>query len=121
MHVIFVEPGFPYNQREFVRGLHSVGAFVTGIGERPLEFLDDELRGWLGAYEQVSSVVHEPALHEAVRRVQGRGWVDRIEATLPDGISVTGAAFRGIGLPACIRSASTIAARTTARVLTQSS
>ncbi len=26
MNVIFVEPAFPYNQREFVRGLHAVGA-----------------------------------------------------------------------------------------------
>jgi len=82
MHVIFVEPGFPRNQREFVRALHSVGAFVTGIGERPLEALDNELRHWLGAYEQVRSVVHEPSLLAAVRRVQGRGWVDRLEATV---------------------------------------
>ena len=34
MHVIFVEPGFPDNQREFVRALVQVGASVTGIGER---------------------------------------------------------------------------------------
>jgi oxygen-dependent protoporphyrinogen oxidase len=47
-------------------------------------------------------------------------WVDSIEAALPAGISVTGAGFRGIGLPACVRSASTVAARTTANVLTQS-
>ena len=30
MHVLFVEPNFPKNQREFVRALHHVGAQVTG-------------------------------------------------------------------------------------------
>ena len=34
MHVVFVEPAFPANQREFVRALHTVGAKVTGIGEQ---------------------------------------------------------------------------------------
>ena len=37
MHVIFVEPAFPRNQREFPRALKSVGAKVTGIGESPIE------------------------------------------------------------------------------------
>ncbi len=82
MHVLFVEPGFPSNQREFVRGLASVGARVTGIGERPPESFDRDLRGWLHAYERVSSVTNEPALLEAVKRVQAREWVDRLEATV---------------------------------------
>ena len=59
MNVIFVEPSFPNNQREFVRALHSVGARVTGIGERPAEWLDDEVKSWLVAYEQVGSVTNE--------------------------------------------------------------
>ncbi len=99
MHVIFVEPGFPFNQREFVRALASVGAFVTGIGERPLEFLDDELRGWLGAYEQVPSVVHEPSLLEAVQRIQSRGWVDRLEATVEAHIQPTANVREACGIP----------------------
>lgn len=82
MHVIFVEPSFPANQREFARALRAVGAQVTGIGERPIEYLDNEMRGWLHAYEQVPSVVNEGALLEAVQRVQARGWVDRLEATI---------------------------------------
>jgi len=82
MHVLFVEPKFPYNQREFVRGLHAVGARVTGIGEAPVEAIDGELKGWLHGYEQVRSVVHEPSMLEAVRRVQAREWVDRLEATV---------------------------------------
>src|SRR5436309_5193591 len=82
MHVLFVEPAFPSNQRQFVRGLHKAGARVTGIGERPLEYLDGELKSWLHAYEQVGSVCDEDALYRTVRRVQEREWVDRLEATV---------------------------------------
>jgi len=82
MHVVFVEPAFPRNQREFVRALRAVGARVSGIGERSLDALDGELAGWLYKYEQISSVTNEPALLAAVRRAQAREWVDRLEATV---------------------------------------
>jgi carbamoylphosphate synthase large subunit len=82
MHVVFVEPAFPRNQREFARALKSVGARVTGIGESPLEALDGELKGWLDAYERVSSVTNVAAMFEAVKRVQAREWVDRLETTV---------------------------------------
>ncbi len=82
MHVLFIEPSFPKNQREFVRALHAVGARVTGIGEAPLQALDDELKGWLSGYEQVPSVVDEGALLDTVRRVQSREWVDRLETSV---------------------------------------
>jgi formate-dependent phosphoribosylglycinamide formyltransferase (GAR transformylase) len=79
MHVLFVEPKFPANQRQFVRALHEVGAKVTGIGEYPP---DPELASWMHAFERVPSVVNEDAMEGAVRRIQARGWVDRIEATV---------------------------------------
>lgn len=82
MHVILVEPAFPNYQRQFARGLRQVGARVTGIGERPYEALDSELRGWLHHYVRVPSVVHQPTLEAAVRGVQAQGWVDRLEATI---------------------------------------
>ncbi|MBI5849434.1 MAG: ATPase, partial [Planctomycetes bacterium] len=82
MHVLFVEPAFPKSQREHVRALHAAGARVTGIGERSIEALDAELRSWLSAYEQVRSVVDEAALEAAVRKIQARGWVDRLETTV---------------------------------------
>ncbi len=82
MHVLFVEPAFPRNQREFVRALSAVGARVTGIGESSPQALDDELKGWLYRYEQVRSVTDEQALLQAVKRAQQREWVDRLEATV---------------------------------------
>ncbi len=82
MHVVFVEPAFPNNQREFVRALLTVGARVTAIGERPPEALGSELASRLAGYERIGSVTNEHALHEAVKRVQAREWVDRLEATV---------------------------------------
>lgn len=83
MHVLFVEPSFPYNQQKFVHALKDVGAYVTGIGERPAEQLSDDLEARLDGYEQVSSVVDEESLLAAVSRAQDRGpWVDRLEATV---------------------------------------
>jgi formate-dependent phosphoribosylglycinamide formyltransferase (GAR transformylase) len=82
VHVIFVEPAFPSNQREFVRALAGQGVQVTGIGERPVEHLDDALRSWLWGYEQVRSVTNTEELEQAVRRVQSQVWVDRMESTI---------------------------------------
>ncbi len=82
MNVIFVEPAFPANQRQFVRGLVSVGATVIGIGERPGDWLDDELRGWMQHYHQIGSVTDTGALRHAVEWIQDKVWVDRLEATV---------------------------------------
>jgi formate-dependent phosphoribosylglycinamide formyltransferase (GAR transformylase) len=79
MHVVFVEPCFPANQRQFVLALADVGAKVTAIGEHQP---DPEIASRLAAFEPVRSVVDEAGLLAAVRRVQGREWVDRLEATV---------------------------------------
>ena len=82
MHVLFVEPAFPVNQRDFVRALRDQDARVTAIGERPFEALDPELRSWLYRYERLGSVVDTGALHDVVRRIQSQEWVDRLESTV---------------------------------------
>jgi formate-dependent phosphoribosylglycinamide formyltransferase (GAR transformylase) len=80
--IIFLEPSFPANQREFVRALHAVGARVTGIGERPKESLDHELRHWLTHYEQISNVTDDAQVERAVRFVQSKVRVARLEAVV---------------------------------------
>jgi carbamoylphosphate synthase large subunit len=82
MNVVFVEPFFPANQREFARALAEAGATVTGIGEYPADALDDQLKGWLHHYERVPSVTDVEAMTAAVRWVQDKLWVDRLEATI---------------------------------------
>ncbi len=82
MNIVFVEPAFPANQRQFVRALAETGATVIGVGERPLDHLDDELKGWMAHYHQVGSVTDVPAMTAATRWIQERLWVDRLEATI---------------------------------------
>jgi formate-dependent phosphoribosylglycinamide formyltransferase (GAR transformylase) len=82
MNVVLVEPFFPNNQRQFARALAEAGATVIGIGEYPVESFDDDLRGWLDHYERISSVTDVEALTRAVRWVQDKLWVDRLEATI---------------------------------------
>jgi carbamoylphosphate synthase large subunit len=99
MNIIFIEPSFPYNQREFVRALHAAGANVIGIGERPVEYLSQEVRGWLAEYVQVRSVVHVPSLLKAVKFVQSKVWVDRLEATVEAHIDAAAEVREATGIP----------------------
>jgi hypothetical protein len=99
MHVLFVEPRFPVNQRQFVRGLAEAGARITGIGEAPVEALGADLHRWLSGYEQVPNVCVEQRLYEAVRRVQQRGWVDRLEATVEAHIMTAAKVREACGIP----------------------
>jgi phosphoribosylaminoimidazole carboxylase (NCAIR synthetase) len=82
MHVVLVEPAFPTNQREFLRGLLSTGARVSAISERPIDALPANLRENLFMHERVRSVVDEHALAEACKRLGQRVKIDRLEATV---------------------------------------
>jgi carbamoylphosphate synthase large subunit len=82
MNVVLVEPFFPANQRQFARALAEAGAAVIGIGEYDAAGFDDQLKGWLHHYERVPSVTDVDAMTRAVRWVQDKLWVDRLEATI---------------------------------------
>ncbi len=99
MNVILVEPAFPATQRHFARALHEVGATVIGIGERPADWLDDELKGWLDHYEQCGSVTNVDWLTKTVRYVQSQLWVDRLEATIEAHIMTTAQVREDCGIP----------------------
>jgi len=99
MNVIFVEPSFPANQRQFVRALHAAGANIIGIGERPLDYLGDEVKSQLAEYVQVRSVVHEPSMLAAVKAIQAKVWVDRLETTVEAHISAAAAVREATGIP----------------------
>lgn len=99
VNVILVEPSFPDNQKQFARALAEVGATVIGIGERPKDWLDDEVKGWLTHYEQIGSVTDEGALYDAVRRIQGMVWVDRLEATIEAHIMPAARVREACGIP----------------------
>jgi carbamoylphosphate synthase large subunit len=82
VNVVFVEPAFPSTQRHFVRALAEVGATVIGVGERPADWLDDELKSWLAHYHHVPTVVDVGIMTDTVRWIQDKVWVDRLEATI---------------------------------------
>jgi D-alanine-D-alanine ligase-like ATP-grasp enzyme len=82
VNIVFVEPSFPANQRRFVLALASVGANVIGVGESEEWALDDELRNAMSGYYRVGSVTNTREMVDAVRFIQSRVWVDRLEATV---------------------------------------
>ena len=82
MNVVFVEPAFPPTQRHFVRALAEVGATVIGIGERHPDALDEQLRSWMAHYHQIPTLVDAGVLTDAIRSIQDKIWVDRIETTI---------------------------------------
>jgi len=99
MHVVFVEPCFPANQKEFVRGLALTGARVSAIGERPKESLDEDLRRWLLHYEQVPTVVDVDTLVRTVGWMSERLRVDRLEATVEAHVLPAAEARERLGIP----------------------
>jgi formate-dependent phosphoribosylglycinamide formyltransferase (GAR transformylase) len=97
--VVFLEPSFPANQREFVRALHAVGARVTGVGERPKESLDPELRHWLFHYEQIGNVTDVAQVERAVRFFQTKVRVDRLEAVVESHVLAAAKVRELCGIP----------------------
>ncbi len=77
---------------------HVVADLERHIGVE-LAPLDVRISRWPGAFAQY--------------RPHHRAWVDDVERALPAGVFVTGAGYRGIGIPACIRQARSIARRCT--------
>jgi formate-dependent phosphoribosylglycinamide formyltransferase (GAR transformylase) len=57
------------------------------------------MRGWLGDYLQIRSVVHEPSLLQAVRAVQEKVSVDRLEATVEAHIMAAATVREAAGIP----------------------
>ncbi|HKE17227.1 MAG TPA: hypothetical protein VKB80_20275 [Kofleriaceae bacterium] len=99
MHVVFIEPRFPANQKLFVKALAEVGAEVTAIGEGSRDSLDDDFKRWLLHYEEVRSVVDEESVLRAVRFIQGRKHVDRLEAVVEAHIMPVARVREAAGIP----------------------
>jgi formate-dependent phosphoribosylglycinamide formyltransferase (GAR transformylase) len=82
VNIVFVEPRFPDTQRQFVRALKAVGAYVMVVSEYDYDHYDDELKSWIDWHYKVGSVTDEGALEWAVRQAQRHTWVDRLECTI---------------------------------------
>ena len=83
MHIIFIAPHFPSNQRRFVRALKEIGCRVSGIIDAGYQYIDSETKSFLDDYEEVPSVTSLDAVVNAVKKIQDRGpWVHYLEATV---------------------------------------
>lgn len=83
MHVIFIAPHFPANQRSFVRALKEIGCRVSGIIDVAYQYVDSEVKSYLDDYEEVPSVTSLEAVTRAVQKIQSRGpWVHHLEAAV---------------------------------------
>jgi hypothetical protein len=72
---------------------------VIGIGERPKDWLDNDVEHWLTHYEHVPSVVDEGRLAEAVQWVQQRVPVERLEATVEAHVMAAAQVREALGIP----------------------
>ncbi len=99
MHIVFIEPRFPKNQKQFIKGLAEVGATISAIGEGSKDSLDSELRHWLTHYEEVTNVCDEKQVLNAVRFIQKHKHVDRLEATVEAHIMPCAHVREAAGIP----------------------
>ncbi|HEY6178462.1 MAG TPA: hypothetical protein VIX73_28610 [Kofleriaceae bacterium] len=99
MHIVFIEPRFPGNQKLFVKALAEIGATVTAIGEGSKASLDDDLKHWLTHYEEVGNVTDESAVLGALRFIQSKAHVDRLEATVEAHIMPIAKVREAAGIP----------------------
>ncbi len=99
MHIVFIEPRFPTNQRLFVKALAEIGATVSAIGEGSKDSLDGDLRHQLTHYEQVTNVCDENALLGAVQQIQRFKQIDRLEAVVEAHIMPAAHVREAAGIP----------------------
>jgi hypothetical protein len=99
LHIVFIEPRFPGNQKLFVQALAEIGATVTAIGEGSKASLDDDLKRWLTHYEEVGNVTDDGAVLGALRFIQSKAHVDRLEATVEAHILPIARVREAAGIP----------------------
>lgn len=99
VHVVFIEPRFPANQRLFVKALAETGARVSAIGEGSKDSLSDDLKHWLTHYEEVGNVTDGGQVLNAVRTIQRYAQVDRLEAVVEAHIMAAARVREAAGIP----------------------
>ncbi len=99
MHVCFIEPRFPTNQRLFVQALAEIGATVTAIGEGSKASLSDEHKHWLTHYEEVGNVTDQGQMLNAVKNISRFKTIDRLEATVEAHIMTAAHVREAAGIP----------------------
>ena len=99
MHVLFVEPRFPANQRSSSAACTPSAPASPASARRRSRPSGRSSRAGSTATSRSPSVVDEGAMLDAVRRVQAREWVDRLEATVEAHILPVAQVREAAGIP----------------------
>jgi len=99
MHIVHMNPHFPAAQPGFSRALHGLGADVSAIGEVPYDHLPHNVKGWIGDYEHCPEIKDADAVTAAVRKLNARKKVDRLEATIEFQMIAAAKARETLGIP----------------------
>lgn len=81
MDVVFLNPVFPSEMQDFVRGLQAVGARVWAVGDRPAAALPEKVRRSVTGYLHVPRLMDEADVCRRVMDWLGGRRPDRVEAT----------------------------------------
>lgn len=99
MHVLFVAPETSVYNRRFIESLKRSGAKVSAIGHAPTGRLVPELKQVLDAYHQVKSLFDGQEMLAAVRELNQKRPIDRVE-TVDEPLIGPAAHLRAVlGLP----------------------
>jgi hypothetical protein len=99
MNVLMISPGFPWEMPLFTRGLARVGARVYGLGEQPDTALPPIAAEALAGYLRVESLWDDDAVIEAVRRLNDRTPLERIECLWEPGMILAARLREALELP----------------------
>jgi hypothetical protein len=103
MDVVFLNPAFPAEMPDFVRGLAEIGARVWGVGDRPTGALPDKVRAALTGYLEVPRLLDEDDVVRRVVQWLGGRQPDRIEATWEPLVLTAGRLRDELGVPGMSR------------------
>lgn len=99
MNVLMISPGYPPEMGYFTRGLHAVGAQVTGLGDGPAEGLPPEVRRVLQGYVQVRSLWDDGEVISEVRELARRVPIHRVECLWEPGMLLAARLREALGVP----------------------
>lgn len=99
MNVLMISPGYPVEMPLFLRGLTDVGASVYGVADVPRDELPDLAKQHLSGYLQVSSLLDEEGVIEAVRRWVGPVKMERVVCLWEPGVLLAAKIRDALGIP----------------------
>lgn len=99
MNVILISPGFPHQIPFFTTALARVGAQVYGVGDQPVQALDEGVRRALAGYLQVKNLWDEETTTDEIHAwVRGKS-IDRVECLWEPGVVLAGRVREALDVP----------------------